>query len=534
MLTELDALQKRLEALRPLIGRLRETTGAASVTFGVLHHGQVVFQGADGWRDAAKALPADVNTAYMIGSTMKAMMASCCGMLVEEGKLSWNDRLAQHVPFRSVSDPTVGERAAIHDALSHQTGLAQLDLSWYGASGKNLVDPADLFHVVANLPVAADFRSNWSYCNYMYIVVARIIEKVSGYPSWASFLAERLLKPLGMSRSRLWRDQLSDDNIAEPHFAKDDRTPGSLPRPDLSADTLMGPAGCLWSTVPDMLKWIEAVLRSLEPPGTGNATRGILKDMNTITAHHSQLTHRGLFENTYGYGWARLSMPSRLYGFFSTNGADEDAVPGRCSARRLMLYHGGQVTGYLTTLCIFPETESAIICLSNSQALGDASDWVARAIMQELFQLSPPLDLINLAELKAHETLAAYSNLMQEYRLHQDSEGSLENLDDKFGVYKNEGLKLQLTVRPTSQNRKLGEFLINDMTTQLHYLEYFAKDTFGFPPKSREEQESRCMVDYTHYQQLLLTFTRNGDGEVNGLEWLMQPGLAPICFVRWL
>jgi hypothetical protein len=122
---------------------------------------------------------------------------------------------------------------------------------------------------------------------------------------------------------------------------------------------------------------------------------------------------------------------------------------------------------------------------------------------------------------------------MQEYRLHQDSEGSLENLDDKFGVYKNEGLKLQLTVRPTSQSGKLGEFLINDMTTQLHYLEYFAKDTFGFPPKSREEQESRCMVDYTHYQQLLLTFTRNGDGEVNGLEWLMQPGLAPICFVRF-
>jgi CubicO group peptidase (beta-lactamase class C family) len=93
----------------PTITRIREATGAASVSFGVLHRGQVVMEGADGWRDGINKIPANVDTAYIIGSTMKAMMASCCGMLVSEGKLSWNEKLSQHLPsFHTVQDPASG------------------------------------------------------------------------------------------------------------------------------------------------------------------------------------------------------------------------------------------------------------------------------------------------------------------------------------------------------------------------------------------------------------------------------------------
>ncbi|KAK7413381.1 hypothetical protein QQX98_007758 [Neonectria punicea] len=97
---DISQTRERLAALLPTISRLRKVTGAASVSFGVLHHGQVVLQGADGWRDATKEIPANADTAYIIGSTMKAMIASCCGMLVDEGKLSWSDKLSQHLPFR--------------------------------------------------------------------------------------------------------------------------------------------------------------------------------------------------------------------------------------------------------------------------------------------------------------------------------------------------------------------------------------------------------------------------------------------------
>ncbi|KAK7413380.1 hypothetical protein QQX98_007757 [Neonectria punicea] len=308
--------------------------------------------------------------------------------------------------------------------------------------------------------------------------MARIIDRVSGHKSWSSFLMQRLLEPLEMRRSRLSRDEFSDDNVAEPHYVKDDGTPGLLPRPDLSDSTIMGPAGCLWSTVPDMLKWARAVLDSIGQR-QGDASASVLKEMSTITAHQAQLSHKGLTENTYGYGWSRLSMPSPMYGFMSVNGANESPILGQDSARRLMLYHGGMVTGYLTTLCIFPETQSAIVVFSNSQALGDASDWTARAIMQELFQLRPALDLVSMVKDKRREALGTYSRLMEDYRRHKSSGGAEEDLDDKYGVYSNAGLKLYLDIRPTKHTGKAGEFLLNGMQSQHHYLEYFGESTFG-------------------------------------------------------
>ncbi|KAK6069040.1 hypothetical protein SCUP515_09245 [Seiridium cupressi] len=77
---------------------------------------------------------------------------------------------------------------------------------------------------------------------------------------------------------------------------------------------------------------------------------------------------------------------------------------------------------------------------------------------------------------------------------------------------------------------KIGEFLLNGMETQRHYLEHFCDSTFGFPPDCREEQERRCMVDYVVYEQLLLTFKEDGSGKYDRLEWVMQPGLPAIIF----
>ncbi|KAG9501657.1 hypothetical protein J7337_007348 [Fusarium musae] len=460
--------QERLKALLPTITQLRETTGAASVSFGVLHYGDVVLQGTDGFRDAEKQIPANIDTAYVIGSSMKAMMASCCGMLVHEGKLAWDDELSKHVKFHHALDPVLGNRATVHDALSHTTGIAQLDLSWYGASGKNLIHPKDVLHVVAHLPITTRFRSQWSYCNYMYVIMAKVIDHaIAEDGGWSRFLTERLLEPLGMQRSKLSRDAFSDDNVAEPHYVKDDLTPGQLPRPDLSSDTLMGPAGCLWSTVPDMLKWVRAVLTSVNPDRESGHEPIVLKEMDTITAHQTQLAHRGLFENTYGYGWSRLSMPSAMYGFMSTNGNKQEPILGRDSDRRLMLYHGGQVTGFLMTLCIFPEAQSAIVVLSNTQALGDASDWTARAIMQELFELRPSIDLVAQAKLTARQALGLYARLMGDY-IKNKSQSEDADLDDKFGVYVNEGLKLHIDIRPTKNRDKVGEFFLNVRLSHAH------------------------------------------------------------------
>ncbi|KAM0813217.1 putative Beta-lactamase/transpeptidase-like protein [Seiridium cardinale] len=140
--------------------------------------------------------------------------------------------------------------------------------------------------------------------------------------------------------------------------------------------------------------------------------------------------------------------------------------------------------------------------------------------MQELFQLHPPLDLIGLAEAKAKQALNIYSGLMNDYNLNKGHEVPQGELHDKLGKYSNEGLKLYLNICATDRRDKIGEFLLNGMETQPHYLEHFRDSTFGFPLDCREEQERRCMVDYVVYEQeqLLLTFKEDASGKYDRLE----------------
>jgi hypothetical protein len=141
-----------------------------------------------------------------------------------------------------------------------------------------------------------------------------------------------------------------------------------------------------------------------------------------------------------------------------------------------------------------------------------------------------------MARRKAEEALGLYDRMLEDYKSHMDPGGPVARLDNKFGRYSNDGLKLYLDIRPTDRSDKAGEYVLNGMQTRLQYLEHFRQSTFGFIPPSREEQEARCMVDYVSYDQFLLTFDDDDDddddGKHNRLEWIMQPGLDPIVFVR--
>ena len=133
--------------------------------------------------------------------------------MVDEEKLDWAQPVSTYIPFETVRDPVIGERATLRDLLLHTTGLAQLDLSWYGAGGETILDKGDLLHVVCHLPLANEFRAGWHHRNYTYALVGRIIESVGGKDAaegWGSFLQKRILRPLNMTRSTTHRDLLPD------------------------------------------------------------------------------------------------------------------------------------------------------------------------------------------------------------------------------------------------------------------------------------------------------------------------------------
>ncbi|KAF5984276.1 d-aminoacylase [Fusarium coicis] len=83
------AVRSRFEALCPILDQIQDNTRSASISIGVLHHGEVIFTRSSGFRDVEFRAPADTETSYLLYSLTKAFTAACCGILVDEGKLKW-------------------------------------------------------------------------------------------------------------------------------------------------------------------------------------------------------------------------------------------------------------------------------------------------------------------------------------------------------------------------------------------------------------------------------------------------------------
>ncbi|VTT79819.1 unnamed protein product [Fusarium fujikuroi] len=337
-----DVVRSRIEDLCPTLDQIQDNTRSASISIGVLHHGEVIFTRSRGFRDVESQAPADSGTNYLLCSLTKAFTAACCGILVDEGKLEWTKLLESYVPFRSVVDPVIGERATVQDALSHNTGLAHMDLTWLGVECDCILDKKDLLEVVSHLPLVHDLRSGFHYNNFMYAVSGLVIEQQSGRP-WYELLKERILEPIAMHRTVTNRTKLPDGNVTKPHVVLDDYSLHRQKPVDTAADnTLMGPAGGVWSNVSDMMKWAKALLDAMhhEP--------SVLKEIPTIVSHKTNITISSISENTYGLGFARAMIPSTELGMLSLNGPQREHVIGRKSRPRLVLYHNGGMSRYLT------------------------------------------------------------------------------------------------------------------------------------------------------------------------------------------
>ena len=210
----------------PAIEQIRKAFSTPSLACGVLHEGNIVFTHGTGLADVERNVPANEDTVYAIASCTKAFTTASCGILVDEGTLSWTEPVQSYLPeFQTTQDPEVGKRAMLLDLCSHGTGLAPLDHLVCGFHDEFWVSGDDQVQISSNLPVCYDFRSRFLYNNSILGVVGELIAKVSGQSSGA-FLQERIFQPLGMSRSSTRAADLpSDGNFARGYSVLDD---GSL------------------------------------------------------------------------------------------------------------------------------------------------------------------------------------------------------------------------------------------------------------------------------------------------------------------
>lgn len=221
----------------------------------VVKDGRVIMAKGYGVRESGKPAPVDADTLFGIASNTKAFTAAILAMLVDEGKISWDDPVIRHLPAFQMADPYVTREITIRDLLTHRSGLGlgAGDLMWWPTSN---FTREEIVRNIRHLKPASSFRSKYAYDNVLYLVAGEIIRVVTG-KTWDEVIKERIFAPLGMRTSNTSPTAFRPgDNIATPHAPAE----GKIRAIEYTNLDNVAPAGSINSSVNDMTKWLIAQL----------------------------------------------------------------------------------------------------------------------------------------------------------------------------------------------------------------------------------------------------------------------------------
>ncbi|HEV8496322.1 MAG TPA: serine hydrolase [Gemmatimonadaceae bacterium] len=226
-----------------------------ALAIAVVKDDSLVFAKGYGVIEIGKPTRADEHTRFAIGSTTKAMTSVSLGMLVDEGKLHWDDRVIDYLPDFRLYDPYATRELTVRDLLTHRSGLGSTDLLWAGPWTYTM---PEMIRRLRYVKPASSFRSEWEYQNVVYAIGGTLIERVSGMP-WETFVRTRIFAPLGMNETEPLVSLIKGKpNVAVPHVERND-TVRVVP---IRSTDAIAPAGSVWSSVSDMSKWMRFILDS--------------------------------------------------------------------------------------------------------------------------------------------------------------------------------------------------------------------------------------------------------------------------------
>ena len=155
-------------------------------TVAIVENGEVTLARGYGVRRMGASDAVDADTLFQIGSTTKAFTAAALAILVDEGKLGWDDRVIDHLPGFRMYDPWVTREITVRDLLVHRSGLGrgQGDLMFVPSTE---ISREDLMRRIRFLKPATSFRSGFAYDNVLYAVAGQVVEAVSG-KRWEDFV----------------------------------------------------------------------------------------------------------------------------------------------------------------------------------------------------------------------------------------------------------------------------------------------------------------------------------------------------------
>lgn len=245
--------QKDFDAYAAKSLQTLQTPGAAVA---VVKDGKVLFARGYGVRTLGDNTPVDAHTLFQIGSNTKAFTTAALAILVDEGKLTWDDPVTRLMPGFQLYDPYVTREFTIRDLVTHRSGLGlgAGDLLWFHSNYSR----AEIAYRIRFARPVSSFRSQYAYDNVLYIVAGEAVAAAAG-ASWDDFVRQRIFAPLGMTETGTTTPFFtSSGDAATPHSVDD----GRLQIVPVDSVENIAPAGGIASNVTDLAKWLICRLDS--------------------------------------------------------------------------------------------------------------------------------------------------------------------------------------------------------------------------------------------------------------------------------
>lgn len=337
-----------------VVNRTLTTFDVPGIAVSIVKDGKVVLSKGYGVRSVITKEKVDANTLFGIASNSKAFTSAALAMLVDEKKISWDDKVIKYIPEFRMYDDYVTNEFTIRDLLTHRSGLGlgAGDLMIW-PDGHNFT-PKDIINNIKFLKPVSAFRTKYDYDNLLYVIAGEVVANVSGQ-SWNDFISQRIMKPLGMDHSAPSWNQLKDtSNVIVPHVPID----GKLKVIKRYTNTIFDAAAGIYTSSNDLSKWVLMQLNQGKYNETQLFSKKVQTEMwtpQTVIPVGTAAPYNSHFKS-YGLGW----FLSDVKGYKQVT-------------------HTGGLEGIVTQVIMFPELNLGIIVLTNQQS-GSAFNAISNTI----------------------------------------------------------------------------------------------------------------------------------------------------------
>ena len=367
-----DLTPEQIEAYATKAVEDFDVTGLAIT---VVSKDSTIFQKVYGVRDVRTQQPIDENTIFPFASIGKAFTTTALAMLVDEGKLDWDDPVRKYIPEFEMSDPYITAEFSVRDLVTHRSGLPP-------GAGDLLVFPdanpevSDILAAIKHIPPTTSFRSEYAYDNLLYVVAGDVLSRIDGRP-WHKVIEARIFKPLKMKSCEALPSKAAASKNTVTQHLRDTTTWAAEPiNPVYIIGDNVSPAGGLSCSITDLSKWAQFWLNNATTPSgqrllSESQAREVWTGVTPQGGGGIMAELGGSHLSIYGLGWGLRDFHGKL-----------------------LASHSGGVLGGSSYFGVLPEADTAVFVMSNVstyassalalQLLSDAassdanSDWLGR------------------------------------------------------------------------------------------------------------------------------------------------------------